>query len=46
MTVEIIGDYGTVIKSVQLKKGESATLTLEGRVALKVSEGTCQLESK
>jgi len=46
VTVEIIGDYGTVIKSVQLKKGESATLTLEGRVALKVSEGTCQLESK
>ena len=44
--VEIIGDYGSVLKSVQLKKGESATLTLEGKVALKISEGSCLLESK
>lgn len=44
--VEIIGDFGAVIKSVQLKKGESATLTLEGRVALQISDGTCRLERK
>ena len=44
--VEIIGDFGAVIKSVQLKKGESATLTLEGKVALQISDGTCRLEKK
>ena len=44
--VEIIGDFGAVIKSVQLKKGESATLTLEGKVALQISDGTCRLERK
>ena len=44
--VEIIGDFGAVIKSVQLKKGESATLTLEGKVALQISNGTCRLERK
>ena len=44
--VEIIGDFGAVIKSVQLKKGESATLTLEGKVALQITDGTCRLERK
>ena len=44
--IEVIGDYGTVIKSVQLKKGESASLILEGKVALKISDGTCRLERK
>jgi len=44
--VEVIGDYGSVLKSVQLKKGESVFLTLEGKVALKISDGSCRLESK
>ena len=44
--IEIIGDYGSVIKSVQLKKGESVSLTLEGKVALKISDGSCRLEIK
>ena len=44
--VEIIGDYGSVIKSVQIKKGESVTLTLEGKVALKISDGSCRLEAQ
>lgn len=44
--VEVIGDYGSVIKSVQLKKGESVSLTLDGKVALKITDGACRLESK
>ena len=44
--VEIIGDYGTVIKSTQLKKGQSVTITLDGKVALKITDGSCLLESK
>lgn len=44
--IEVIGDYGSVLKSVQLKKGESVSLTLEGKVALKISDGSCRLERK
>lgn len=44
--VEIIGDYGSVIKSVQLKKGQSVSLALEGKVALKISDGSCLLTAK
>ena len=44
--IEVIGDYGSVIKSVQLKKGESASITLEGKVALKISDGSCLLETQ
>ena len=44
VTIEVVGDYGIVIKSVQLKKGESVFLTLEGKVALNITEGSCRLE--
>lgn len=46
MSLEIIGDYGSVIKSIHLKKGETAILQLEGKVAVKVSDGSCTLEKK
>lgn len=46
MTIEIVGDYGEVKKTINLKKGESATLTLQGKVALKISGGTCELQKK
>ena len=44
--VEVIGDYGSILKSVQIKKGETVSLTLDGKVALKISDGSCRLESK
>ena len=42
--VKVIGDYGNEIKSAQLKKGESVLLTLEGKVALDISNGSCRLD--
>ena len=44
--VEIIGDYGTVLKSYELKAGESVQLTLTENTALKISEGTCVLTAE
>ena len=41
--VKIIGDYGTVLKSFELKAGDSVRLTLEKNTALQISEGTCTL---
>ena len=41
--VKIIGDYGTVLKSFELKAGESARITLEKNTAVQISEGTCVL---
>ena len=40
---EIIGDYGTVLKSYELKAGESVRITLEEETALQISDGTCVL---
>lgn len=44
--VEIVGDYGKVIKSYELKTGETMTITLEEDTALKVSDGSCVLEMR
>ena len=41
--VKIIGDYGTVLKSFELKAGQSARINLEKNTALQISEGTCVL---
>ena len=40
---EIIGDYGTVLKSYELKAGESVRITLEEKTALQIGDGTCVL---
>ncbi len=44
--VEIIGDYGTVLKSYELKASDSIRLTLSENTALKISEGTCVLSAE
>ena len=44
--VQIIGDYGTVLKSYELKAGESVRLTLTEKTALTISEGTCILTAE
>lgn len=41
--VEIIGDYGTVLKSFELKAGDSVRITLTEGTALQISDGTCIL---
>ena len=41
--VEILGDYGTVLKSFELKAGDSVRITLEEDTALQISYGTCVL---
>ncbi len=41
--VKILGDYGTVLKSYELKTGDSVRVTLSADTALQVSDGTCVL---
>ena len=41
--VEILGDYGTVLKSFELGVGDTARITLEEGTALQISDGVCVL---
>ena len=41
--VEILGSYGTVLKSFEMKAGDSVRVTLEEGTALQISDGTCVL---
>ena len=42
-SVEIIGDYGTVLKSYDLKTGDSVTVKLEEGTALQITDGSVLL---
>ena len=44
MEVKILGDYGDVLRSVEMKTGDVVTLTLNEGTALQISEGSCTLE--
>ncbi len=44
--IEIVGDYGSILRTIQLKKGQTASIKLEGKVALRISDGECKLEMK
>ncbi|MBQ6343579.1 MAG: hypothetical protein IJI41_10685 [Anaerolineaceae bacterium] len=46
LKVEILGDYGDVLKTVTLKKDASADITLQEGTALKISEGSAKIISK
>lgn len=46
LRVEILGDYGDVLKTVTLKKDASADITLQEGTALKISDGSALLVSK
>ena len=46
LEVEILGDYGDVLKKVTLKKDASADISLSEGTALQISEGTAMLVSK
>ena len=41
--VEILGDYGTVLKSFELGVGDTARITLEEGTALQITDGACTL---
>ena len=41
--VEILGNYGSVLKSFELGVGDSSRITLEEGTALQITDGTCVL---
>lgn len=43
MTVEVLGGYGDVLKSFELKAGESMLIALKANTALKITDGACAL---
>lgn len=43
LTVEIIGDYGDVLKSYTMKTGDSFQIRLEAGTALKITDGSCTI---
>lgn len=43
-TVKILGDYGTVIKSISMKTGDVSSVTLNEGTALEISDGSVTLE--
>ena len=46
VTVKVLGDYGTILKSFELKKGDSASLTLSAGTALEISDGSVTIEAE
>ena len=46
MDVEIVGDFGAVLKSYEVKVGDTVTVSLTEGTALKTSNGTCEIVSE
>ncbi len=46
LEIEILGDFGDVLKRINLKKDASVDLTLSEGTALQISEGTAKLISR
>ncbi len=46
MTADIIGDYGDVLRSYNMKTGDSFVITLEEGTALQISDGSCTIVSE
>ena len=43
MTVEIIGDYGDVLKTYSMKTGDTMSITLKEETALQITDGSCTI---
>ena len=43
MTVEIVGDYGDVLRSYSMKTGDSMSIFLKEGTALRITDGSCTL---
>ena len=46
MTIEIIGDYGDVLASYDMKKDDSFSIVLNENTALKITDGSCTIKSE
>ena len=46
MTVEIVGDYGDVLKSYTMKAGDTLSLALKEGTALKITDGSCTIAAE
>ena len=46
MTVDIIGDYGDILRTYEMKKGESISIQLEEGTAIQITDGSCEITSK
>lgn len=43
MTVEILGNYGDVLKRYEMKAGDSLPITLKAGTALQITDGSCMI---
>ena len=43
MTVEIIGDYGDVLKTYSMKTGDTMSIILKEETALQITDGSCTI---
>ena len=43
MTVEIIGDYGDILKTYSMKTGDTMSITLKEETALQITDGSCTI---
>lgn len=43
MTIEIIGDYGDVLKTYSMKTGDTMSITLKEETALQITDGSCTI---
>lgn len=46
MTVEIIGDYGDVLKTYTMKAGDTMSITLKEETALQITDGSCMIAAE
>ena len=46
VTVKIVGAFGAVKKTFEMKKGDTQTITLEEGTAIQISSGSCTLTEK
>ena len=46
MTVEIVGNYGDVLKSYTMKTGDAMSIVLKEGTALKITDGSCTIAAQ
>ena len=46
MTVEIIGDYGDVLRTYCMKTGDTMSITLKAETALQITDGSCTITAE
>ena len=46
MTVEVVGDYGDILKSCDMKVGDSIRIELKEKTALQITDGSCTIAAE